>query len=319
LSVRLLLVGLLAALALAACDQEQGEALLTGYVEGELVDVGAPAAGWIEEQLVREGDEVAPGQLLFRLDAERELAQVDDARARLLRARAEGADLAKGRRPEEIDELEARLAQARASLAFAEEELTRQQALVGTTAALRRNRERAEADVALYKARVAEARSAIAVARMPARDDLLQAAAAGVEAAEAALREAEWRLDQRRVLARVAGRVETLVRRQGEYVAAGAPVIELLPPESLEVRVFVPEPALARLALGQSLWVGCDGCARTLEARISFIAASAEFTPPVIYSLERREKLVYLVKARPPVGSGLRPGQPVDVSLETRP
>jgi HlyD family secretion protein len=102
--------------------------------------------------------------------------------------------------------------------------------------------------------------------------------------------------------------------RAGEWVNAGAPVVALLPPEALKVRFFVPEPALARAAVGSEVALACDGCAAGLRARIRWVSPQAEYTPPVIYSNASRSKLVFAVEATPlAAANALKPGQPVDV------
>jgi HlyD family secretion protein len=136
-----------------------------------------------------------------------------------------------------------------------------------------------------------------------------------VKAAEASLAEAEWRLAQRRIAARVPGTVEDTMRRTGEFVPAGSPVVSLLPPQNIIVRFFVPETAISQLRLGQAVTVACDGCPQDAKGEVSFIASDAEFTPPVIYSVENRDKLVFLVEARSSGLSALRPGLPVDVRV----
>ena len=89
----------------------------------------------------------------------------------------------------------------------------------------------------------------------------------------------------------------------------------MLPPQNLKMRFFVPEPILPQIKYGESVAVSCDGCATDLTAKISFIARSAEYTPPVIYSLDERAKLVYLIEARPDQPEKFRVGQPVTVTL----
>jgi len=90
--------------------------------------------------------------------------------------------------------------------------------------------------------------------------------------------------------------------------------VSLLPPGNMKVRFFVPEAELPKFAYGETVRIACDGCADDIRARISFIAKSAEFTPPVIYSLEERAKLVFLIEARTETPEKLRVGQPVSVS-----
>jgi len=136
-----------------------------------------------------------------------------------------------------------------------------------------------------------------------------------VTAAQAQLAQAEWRLDQMSQAAPQTGVVVDTLYRPGEWVAAGAPVVSLLPPDNVKVRFFVPEPRLGAIEVGDEVRVSCDACPPELTAVISYISPDAEYTPPVIYSREMRAKLVYLVEARPRRPTALHPGQPVDVTL----
>jgi HlyD family secretion protein len=143
------------------------------------------------------------------------------------------------------------------------------------------------------------------------------AASAELRSAEARVATSQTRLARRRLASPVSGTVEQIYFRPGEMVPAGRPVLAILPPGNLKVRFFVPEPVLPRLAYGETITVRCDGCADQ-SARVSFIAKSAEYTPPVIYSLEERNKLVFLIEALPEQPDKLRVGQPVDVLLEQK-
>ncbi len=96
-------------------------------------------------------------------------------------------------------------------------------------------------------------------------------------------------------------------------------MVSILPPENVKVRFYVRETDLAKIKIGEDVQVSCDGCATNLTAKIYFIATSAEYTPPVIYSESERAKLVFLVQARPAQPDNLRIGQPVTVRLGARP
>ena len=145
---------------------------------------------------------------------------------------------------------------------------------------------------------------------------MIAAAAANAEAARHALTEAEKNLGKRKVFAPANGTVEEVYFRPGEVVNSGQAVVALLPPRNLKVRFFVAEPERARLQVDQSIAISCDGCPPDLHAKISFIAREAEFTPPVIFSREQRQKLVYLIEARPEGdATALTAGQPVTVTL----
>ena len=148
-----------------------------------------------------------------------------------------------------------------------------------------------------------------------ARSDERRAALASATAAEQALHQARWREQQKSQSSPADARVSETFFRVGEWVGAGQPVLALLPPGSTKARFFVPERELAGVAVGQTVRVSCDGCGEPISARIDFIAAQPEYTPPVIYSNSQRSRLVFMVEARPEAqdGARLKPGQPVDV------
>ena len=176
------------------------------------------------------------------------------------------------------------------------------------------------ADVAQNEATVANARQAFERAdRLLKTKTGTQMAYDNAEAAqreaEARLNSAQTRLARRRVASPVAGSVQQIYYRPGEMTPAGRPVVALLPPANIKLRFFVSEAVLPKIAIGDTIRVRCDGCTGDLSAKVSFIARSAEYTPPVIYSLEERAKLVFLIEARPERPEAFRVGQPVSVVL----
>jgi HlyD family secretion protein len=118
------------------------------------------------------------------------------------------------------------------------------------------------------------------------------------------------------VAAPAGARVADILARPGETIAAGAPVVSLLPPANILVRFFVPETALSTVHKGDAVALHCDRCPTDLTATISFVSPQAEYTPPVIYSESSRAKLVYLIEARPRPDQAalINPGQPIEVA-----
>jgi HlyD family secretion protein len=146
----------------------------------------------------------------------------------------------------------------------------------------------------------------------------LDSAVSALRVAEARVATSETRMARRKGFAPVAGTIQQIYFREGEMVAAQRPVLSIMPPGNMKLRFFVPETALPKLSIGDTVRVSCDNCAADLTAKIYFIATSAEYTPPVIYSLDERSKLVYLIQARPSRPDALRVGQPIDVYLNPR-
>lgn len=303
-------------LLLAACSGPPAPSGWAGYAEGDYVYVSAAVAGTLESVAVRAGDQVSAGAALFRLDDDNSEAALGEAEARLQAAQAQAANIAKGKRADELAVLRAQLAQARAQAARADTELTRQQALVEQAFVSRSRLDDARTAARQAAERVAELQAALRVAELPARRDEQTAAQASTEAARQVRAQAQWRTRQAAVTAPSAGLVADTYYRPGEFVAAGQPVVALLPPAARKARFFVSEAELGGLAVGQPVAIRCDGCGAPIAAQISFISPKAEYTPPVIYSNVQRAKLVFMVEAlpKPADATRLHPGQPLDVS-----
>jgi HlyD family secretion protein len=301
---------------LAGCS-DKPNAGWTGYAEGELVYIAPPVAGRLTTLAVRSGEAVAAGQALFELDATPELAADAEAQARAQSARAQAQDADKGRRAPELAVTRAQLDQARAAERLASIDLTRQQELLAQGFVAKARVDDAATALAQARARVVELDAAVQVGRLPARDDARTAARALADAALSGRAQTAWRVDQKRQSAPMPARVQDVFLRPGEWVAAGQPVLALLPPAHRKARFYVPQSALGGLKLDAPVQLHCDGCGAAIPARISFIANGPEYTPPVIYSAQQRDKLVFLVEARPVNAADaerLHPGQPLDVT-----
>jgi HlyD family secretion protein len=260
---------------------------------------------------VSRGQEVAVGQPLFVVDPTQVRAQYYQATAEAEAAAAQAQDARKGQRPLELAVFEANIAAAEARARDAHADLRRIQPLVrqGWYAPARLDDARAAAEAA--DAQVRATKRQRDAATLGARQDQIRAADARVVQAQAAVAGAGARLGEVAPTAPKKARVEDVFFHAGEWAPANQPILSLLPDERIKVRFFVPERELSAYRVGRTVRFACDGCAKGLSARIEFVSPRPEFTPPVIYSREARDRLVYLVEARPSVR--LNPGQPVDV------
>jgi HlyD family secretion protein len=134
------------------------------------------------------------------------------------------------------------------------------------------------------------------------------------------LDQTDWSFDQKKQAAPQSGLVYDTLFRQGEWVAAGKPVVVLLPPQNIKVRVFVPETRVGAIHYGETAQVQVDGVKEPFVGKVSYISPKAEYTPPVIYSRETRAKLVFMVELIFDVraAADLHPGQPVDVEFRSK-
>ena len=307
---------LLAITVMTGCTEEDMTGIYQGYVEGKYVELAPAIAGTLMEMSVHEGQRVQRGDPIFSLDAQREQEALQEATQQAAAAQARYEDMTKGKRQQEIDVLGAQLQQAQAQRKLARLQLQRTRDLYNEHMVPKSDLDVAESNDRRTAASVKELQGQLEVARLAARNDLITAAKREVDAADAAVAQTKWSLDQKNGYAPRDAWVEKVYRRAGEWVPAGAPVVSLLPDANRVVRFFVPEPELQSLKPGQALKVTCDSCPGDISAHVSSISTQAEFTPPVIYSRSRREDLVFMVEAQidQPEKFTLHPGMPVEVS-----
>ena len=308
---------LLAATALAACSHRDNN-VYQGYVEGEFVYLGSSQSGKLTQLAVARGQTVDASAPVFTLESVDETAALQQAQQQLVAARAQLADIQTGKRRPEVNVTKAQLAQAVANARKAALQLTRDEAQYRAGGIPKAQLDDSRANADATAAQVRELSNQVDVALLPGRSQQITAQSAQIEAAQAAVVQAQWKLDQKRVNAPAEGLVYDTLYRVGEWVQAGNPVVQMLPPQNVKVRFFVPETVVGKLAPGRALSIHCDGCTADVPAKITYISSEAEYTPPVIYSNENRAKLVFMVEAHPSAADAvkLHPGQPVAVSLQ---
>jgi HlyD family secretion protein len=311
---------LLVSVLIAACAPVPEETW-QGYIEGEFVLVASPYAGQLQRLATHRGQRVVERQPLFSLEQENERAARLEAEERLKTAEARLENLAAARRAPEIQAQRAELAQARAALDLSKSQLAQQERLFKSGFVSQGRLDEARSVYARDVARVGNAEAQLQNLLQPIGRDAERKAAEGeVAAARAAVEQAAWRLQQKSVVAPVAGPVQDTFFVEGEWVPAGRPVVSLLPPGNVKVRFYVAESALQTFPVGREVDIRCDGC-KPVHAKVTFVSTQAEYTPPVLYSREGRQKLMFLIEARPAPAdaAALHPGQPVDVTLRAAP
>ena len=310
----LLTITLAASTAFIACARTDTGSF-QGYVEGEYVYIGSGVPGRLERLLVTRGQRVEASVPLFQLESNQEAAALRQADQTLGAAQAQLADLQTGRRAAELEVIRAQFEQASASEKQSASQFARDTAQLEAGGISRMQLDASRTKHEVDAARVRELKGQLEVAELSARPEQIRAQTSQVAASRAMVDQTRWRLDQKQVVAAQAGAVVDTLFREGEWVPAGSPVVRMLPPANVKVRFFVPQPALSRFPIGGTLKIRCDGCAREVEATVSYVSTEPEFTPPIIYSNETRAKLVFMIEARPAVEDAptLRPGQPVAV------
>lgn len=288
---------------------------IEGYVEGENIYIASPFYGVLEKLAVHRGEHVSKGALLFNLDPNPQQMNINQAQADLAQALSVLADLKKPKRIQEIEAIEAQIAQTNAQITLADIRVSRYQKLVNKQASDKDSLDVALANLQQQKQLKTQYEANLALAKLGSRDDLIRAQQSQVDSLKAKIAIAQWELSQKTLYAPANGVIFDTYFRTGEYVTAQQPVLSLLTPENIRIEFFVPLEFLAKLKTGQKISFDCEGCAKNNPAVISYISPDAEFLPPLVYSRENNTKLVFRIKAHITNPYLFKPGQPVMVNL----
>lgn len=291
---------------------------LQGYIDADYIYLGSANSGNLMHIFVVRGDRVKANQKLFELDPEPQISQLQSAEHTLRQAQATLINTIKGQRTTILAGIEAQISQAKANLALAEIRVAREQKLFQAKAASRDELDQAITTYKAQKDSVAQLEANLAESKLGQREYIIRAQQFTVDAALAQFRQAQWGLNQKTQSAPTDAFVYDTYYRVGEFVGVGNPVVSLLAPQNIYVLFFIPEDALSRIALGQTVTIGCDGCKDTYTAKIRYISPQAEYTPPLIFSRDNNSKLVFRVQAYPNLKQAylFHPGQPVYVTIK---
>ncbi|MCJ8313367.1 MAG: HlyD family efflux transporter periplasmic adaptor subunit [Saccharospirillaceae bacterium] len=303
---------------LQSCQQQKIEAKFVGYIEADYRYVSSLQSGLIIKQYVKPGDEISQGDVVFELGRDLIQLKIKEVKARIIQAKSMLADSQNGLRKDEIDSLKAQLNESETIMDLKQKELDRtikllKQGLIAQSFVdvINAEFESAQAKVNTFKAK-------IRAANLPARDGVINSAKANVLIIEQQLLQLQWTLSQHSIQSHFAGKVFDVYFEQGENIKAGQPLLALIPNNELTVKFFVQQTMLSQMQLGKSIYVYADGFTQPFEAKISYIATSAQFTPPVIYSKNSREKMVFKLEAifeNKALIVQLPLGLPVDITL----
>lgn len=303
---------------LSLCSCSRNSRTYQGYVEGRYTYISPYGAGYLQALYVYRGNRVNEKQKLFSLNPYPEQAQLVQAKAQEQAAQQNLENLIQGQRTTIIALYEAQLRRAQSDFDLAKITLKRQQSLFKQNAVAKVDLDNAQTNYQSTLQRVNEATANLNEAKLGSRQHLIQAQRETLKASQAEVERLTWIVDQKSAFSPQKALVFDTFFRIGEFVNAGQPVLALLTPDNVKIVFFVPESGLSQLKLNETLRFSCDSCGPTSKAHIDFISNQAEYTPPVIYSQNTREKLVYRVEAAlsPEVALNYHPGQPVTVIID---
>lgn len=298
---------------LAGCSKEDQKC--QGYVEGMNIYLAPVYSGRLIESFVERGQHVKKNQLLFKLESNPQQLVVKQNEALVKQSRDVFIDLSMPKRPAEIAVIKAQLDQAIAQLNLAVIRAHRNQTLYdkhaidkdSVDASVERSRE--------LSALKAQFEAELALAHEGSRKNQIKAQAAQLISLKAKLNQVKWELDQKMISAPDDGVIFDTYYLPGEYVESSRAIASLLTPDNIRIVFFVPAKSLATLAIGEKITFDCEGCAKNNEATIQYISPEAEYVPPLVYSRENSDKLVFRVRASIAHSQLFKPGQPVIVAL----
>jgi HlyD family secretion protein len=295
-----------------------GEVLMAnGTIEATEVEVSSKLPGRIAQLLVREGDAVQANQIIARLDMAEIEAEVAQHQAALARTEAQLKELLAGSRVEEIEEAHANLRQAEDNLKLAKDDWDRFDNLFkeGAISAQERDRAKNKVEVAISQVKAAQER--YQMIRIGPRPEVIEAARHERDRAKAALGAAQVRLRDGTILAPLAGIVLTKRAEQGEIINPGFPIVVLIDPDDLWLRVYIPESEIGLVKIGQKGTITVDSFPkRKFEGKVIEISSKAEFTPRTVQTKKERVNLVFGVKISLDNRERLlKPGMPADAEI----
>ena len=305
------------AFAAAACGQRDDRSLIvaSGHVEATDVRISTKIGGRLLLFEVREGDRTTPGQELARIDSTDVGLALDGAKADRGQAEAELRLRVAGSRKEDVAGAEAQVAQARADLDGAQRDLDRLEGLLDAGSGTTKSRDDALTRRDVSNAKIDAARETLQKLRAGSRSEEIDAARARLAAADARIAQLEQQLKDAVTASPLAGIVTEKIAEQGELLPAGAPLCVITDLDDAWLTVYVGEPDLGRIRLGQEAEVVTDD-GQTRMGKVTFIASKAEFTPKNVQTRDERVKLVYKVKVGLANQDGLfKPGMPAEARL----
>ena len=314
--LRKVLAFLYCVLFLSGCKQAESFSL-AGYSYGEFIYLSFPFDTKIEQLLVSKGETVKKGQPLIKAADFPQENALRQAEGRIAAEKALLRNLQTGERMAALAVIQAQLDRAASAARLASRQLTRKKQLYQQKMISTAEWEKIKSEYAQKKAQVTELSHQLELKKLPARQDEINQQKSQLEAAMLQRNKAHWDLQQTILMASQNAIVYDILYHPGEHSAAGKPVITLLPPDNIKIRFYIPEKRLSEIQAGSKVKIYYNGNSRPISGYINYISPQAEFSPPVIYSTQRREKLLFMVEAIPLKDTSplIKPGQPVNVEI----
>lgn len=288
-----------------------------GYVESDTIYLAQPFAGFLKHRFVFRGQKVKKDQILFEIDPYPQTYELSQAKAALAQGEELLSDLQKPRRIPELDAIKAQLKEVEAEITLARLRLKRNEILFNKKVIAPDTLDASRAQIDEHLAVKSQFEANLALANLGARENQIAAQVQANKMLKAKVEEAQWSVDQKQIVAPVDGVIFDVFYREGEFVNATAPVAALLSPEDIYIEFFVPQRDLHDLKIGKRVSYQYLKGSKKFDAWIAYVSPKAEYMPPLVYSNDNFDKIVFRIKAKIFENNDAFPGEPVTVNVES--
>lgn len=288
-----------------------------GYIESDTLYLSQPFAGVLKHHYVRRGEYVKKGQVLFEMDPDPETFQLVQAKASLAQGQQILEDLKKSRRAPELDAIKAQISQVDAEIYLAELRFKRNQTLFHKKVIAPDTLDASQENLKERLAHKMQLEANLALAQLGARSNQIDAQIQANKSLSAAIDLAQWSVAQKKIIAPMDGYIFDTFYREGEYVTAASPVASLVTRQHVYIEFFVPLRDLHDLSIGKKITYSYLKGSKEFHAMVVYVSPKAEYMPPLVYSNENFDKLVFRIKAKILDKNEVFPGEPVTVTIES--
>ena len=314
MSVRNLLIFLVLSCVLQACSDNKH--VYQGYVASENTYIASKFDGRIVKFLVKKGDRVSQGDVLYVLDTEPHNFSLKEAKSRYLQAVSNLEDLKKPRRLPYLNSIKAKIKQVESQITLAKLRVQRNQTLYDKKVLAKDSLDAAVENLNQLSARKIQMEEELGLAMLGAREDVINAQEAKIRSFASKIRNLEWIISETKGYAPVDGYVYDTYYVKGELVKAAVPVLSLINHKNVFLEFFIPYRDLKKLHVGDSIWYKNMGEDSEYKmAKVTYISKKSEYIPPLVYSRDNMDKIVFKVKGEPVEDGELTPGLPVTITL----
>ncbi len=315
MSKRILISGLILIFIIAAVFQRHSKLYFSGYTDTLYLYLSSPSQGYFKQKFVSKGEHFKKHQLLYELEAMPDEANYQTALFQYRQAKNILKDLKRPRRQPEIAAIKFQIHQIDESIARTKKHYDR--------LLLLKDKQYVDVDTLYTNEKMVEElkyqkkqlEENLKLSQMGARIDQIKAQNQVKKSSYFHLQELKWYLQHKQASAPADGYVFDIFYSIGELITANKPVMSVVLPENNYIEFFVSAHDVSKIFLHQTVEYQYFGDNKWFAAEINYISQTAEYMPPVLYTQQHQDELVFRIRAKPANQNIFILGQPIEVRL----